>query len=244
MNVHDWTRVDADQFHSFHHTWIAYLKRALKTALPEGFYAVSEGHIGRKASDVLGLHRSDPGDPWPPAVKDWGGAVALLEHPPAVEETCELSPVVKGTPRTLAIRHGRGHRIVALIEIVSNSNKNTESGVREFVDKTALALRAGIHVAILDLLPPTKRAPDGLFVEVEYALTNQARERPAGRPLSFASFRAWPPTLYLQTFAVGQPVPTLPLFLTEDRYVQLPLAATYEQAFADEPGYAQELLTA
>ena len=58
-----------------------------------------------------------------PAPKD-GSAVAVAEAPPRVSRTVVMAPSPKKARRTLAIRHATGDRIVALVEILSTSNKH------------------------------------------------------------------------------------------------------------------------
>lgn len=75
----------------------------------------------------------------------------------------------------IVLRHHLG-RIIAVIEVVSPGNKDCRASLREFVDKTVDYLRAGIHVLVVDLFPPTPRDPLGIhqaiwdeFVESTYA---------------------------------------------------------------------------
>jgi hypothetical protein len=49
-----------------------------------------------------------------------------------------------------------------VIEIVSPGNKDSRAAVREFVEETIDFLRAGIHVLMIDLFPPTPRDPYGM----------------------------------------------------------------------------------
>lgn len=49
-------------------------------------------------------------------------------------------------PRTVVIRHRSDDRIVAMIEVLSPSNKSSLYAIRSFLDKTAAALNSGIHV--------------------------------------------------------------------------------------------------
>src|SRR5256885_1943722 len=71
-----------------------------------------------------------------------------------------LTPSPKGKRRTLTIRHTSGHRIIALIEILSPSNKSSPNNVAELVRKVVEALRASIHVVFLDQLPPGRHDPE------------------------------------------------------------------------------------
>ncbi len=54
-----------------------------------------------------------------------------------------------------------------------------------------------------------------------------AYELPENQPLTLASYAAGPAiTAYLEHLAVGEPLKDMPLFLTSERYVNLPLAST------------------
>src|SRR5438105_7776207 len=116
MPLHDWSRVDAGIFHDFHNSWIVHLKESLNGGLlPQGYYALSEQHSGRFIADVLTLHASQSSDErLPPPV----GGLALAEAPPQVERKLTVS-TARTRRRTLTIRHVSGHRIVAVLEIVS-----------------------------------------------------------------------------------------------------------------------------
>ena len=127
MPVHDWTRVDAGIFHDFHTVWTGELRNALNGGLlPEGYYALAEQHAGRSIADVLTLHAS-PGAVRPesqsPAPSTGGTIVA--EAPPSVRRRQTVDPLsLAARRRSLAIRHVSGHRLVALLEIVSPANKD------------------------------------------------------------------------------------------------------------------------
>jgi hypothetical protein len=148
MPVHDWTRVDAGIFHGLHTVWTGLLQIALNEGLlPEGYYALSEQHAGRSVADVLTLHASvePPGPAWLPP--DTGG-IAVAEAPPRVQrkQTVERrtgEPAARARRRSLAIRHVSGHRLVALIEIVSPANKDRAEHVEELADKAVSALEYG-----------------------------------------------------------------------------------------------------
>ena len=49
---------------------------------------------------------------------------------------------------------------------------------------------------------------------------------------------------FVAHFAVGEPIPSMPLFLTRENYVSVPLEATYMAAWEDVPPQYQELLRA
>lgn len=86
MLVHDWTRVDAEIFHDFHHEWISEIKRALnRGVLPAEYYAMAEQVAGGLGPDVLTLQRPANGAPAGVArVERPGAGLALAASPPAV----------------------------------------------------------------------------------------------------------------------------------------------------------------
>ena len=114
MAVHDWTRVHAGTFHTFHTSWITELLRRLNNGLlPDGFYAMSEQVVGDTGPDLVTLHATTlPGGS---SDSTAGGATALAEAPPRVSFTASLSEeeIYTRKRRSLVIRHVSGDRVVA-----------------------------------------------------------------------------------------------------------------------------------
>jgi hypothetical protein len=243
MPVHDWTLVNAGVFHPFHVTWIGQLGLALQGILPRGYYAMVEQHLSRKQGDVLALHAGDPEEapeaPEPPA----GGAVAVAEAPPQVQRTLVAAPLEARGRRTLTVRHISGHRIIALVEILSPSNTGGVDGVTAIVEKAVAALRAGIHLVLVDLFPPGKHDPQGMHALIWEHLDPRDYALPDGKPLTLASYAVGTATTaYIQHLAGGDSLPDMPLFLTGERYVNLPLASTYEATFRGMPDFWRDVL--
>ena len=236
MPAHDWTRVTADTFRGFHTLWLSRLAETLNGGLmPPGYYAMPEAIAGSYVSDVLALQEAGGLPPVGPdgtggAVS--GGGTALLEAPPRVAQRRPLAAVAaEPAQRTLFVRAEDGDRVVALIEVVSRSNKDHVASLGQFVNKVVAAVRADVHVLVLDLHPPTARDPDGIHGAIGPALGDDFSLDPV-RPLTFASYLADdPPVAYVEPLAVGDPVPDMPLFLDPGHYVNVPLRETYEETF-------------
>src|SRR5665213_2362809 len=128
MPVHDWTRVDDGIFHAFHVAWIPEIQKRLNGGLlPEGYYALAEQHAGRTIPDILTLHAS-PGSeyatgPIPPLPQTGTGGTAVADAPPKVRRRETVEHAALARRRTVAVRHVSGHRLVAMIEILSPGNK-------------------------------------------------------------------------------------------------------------------------
>lgn len=243
MPVHDWTRVEAGVFHDFHNVWLGTLRTALNGGLlPESYYALTEQHFGRGVADVLTLQGSALPEPAAPTNQ---GGVALAEAPPRTRHRSVLAPAAHLRRRTLTIRHVRGHRVVALLEVVSPANKDRRETAREFVSKLTSALRTGVHVLLVDLFPPGPHDPCGFHDLLVRRWTRKKKRYtlPAAEPLTLASYKAGPSVESFQEhLAVGGTLPDMPLFFTPDRYVNVPLETAYQEAYRGVPAYWRRVL--
>ena len=262
--IHDWTRAPAGAWHHFHFHWVAALSKQLNGGLlPEPYYALAEPQGGfsvegggdedggpggepddgpsgrfdgrRFEGDLLTLHRGEEaGD----------GGIAVADRPPRATVTAPLSLTYRG-PRRIAVRHASGDRTVALVEVASPGNRHGVTKINAFCDKVEAALRGGIHVLLIDLFPPTALLPSGLHGEVVDRF-GAAYEPPGGEPLAVASYRSAgeATTSFVEPLRPGDAPPTVPLFLTAERYVNLPLADGYAAAFAAAPRHHRAALDA
>jgi hypothetical protein len=244
MPIHDWTRVSAGTFHDFHATWIVDIKRALNGGiLPPAYYAMAEQFAGNLLPDVLTLEATAPDEP--PAPLDRNGGVAVAPPLPQVRFT-ELTEedVYARKRRTLVIHHSSDHRVVALVEILSPGNKASRHELRSFVEKAAGVLRQGIHLLVVDLHPRTPRDPQGIHPAVWSEFTEPTVTLPPEKPLTLVSYCADGAVkrAYIEPVAVGDVLPDMPLFLTPEFHVNVPLEATYRTAFDAVPRYWREVL--
>ena len=118
---------------------------------------------------------------------------------------------------------------MSVVEIVSPGNKSSRTALRQFVEKFAHLIGKGIHLLVVDLFPPTKRDPQGMYKAIWDEFVDEDFELPAGKPLSLASYDAGPPqTVYGEFIAVGDTLPEMPIFLRPGYYVPSLLEASYE----------------
>ena len=144
----------------------------------------------------------------------------------------------------VAIRHVSNHKVVALIEIVSPGNKNNQNGLNSFVRKAREALAADIHLLIVDLFPPGPRDPQGLHREIWGDDCGADYVLPADKRLACISYVGGPGAeAFIEPIAVGDGLPDMPLFLTPDVYISVPLEATYQAAWEPLPAYWRHVLT-
>jgi hypothetical protein len=248
MLVHDWSRVLAGVIHDFHQRWIGALRDVLNEGLlPNGYYALVEQVAEGAIPDVLTLE-----SPWESTVslgnESSSVGVALAECPPRVEHVhFSEHDIYSRKAGRVTIFHATGDRVVAYIEIVSPGNKHSESAIQRFIRKLEDALRRGCHVLLVDVHPATTRDPRGLHARFWTdsfgdpncpGITSQ-------KPLAMVAYRAdVAPTAYFQSFSVGDRLIDMPIFLTTDRYVNVPLEQTYGEAWRGFPARWKTVLEA
>ena len=243
MPIHDWTRVDAGIFLHFHHGWIDDLSRALNRGLlPPDHYALLEQIAGGLGPDVLTLQRPSNGVGVTNAP---AGGVALAVTPPRVHFRLRAEPdLYAAKANTIVIRHISHHDIIAILEIVSPGNKSSRHGLRAFVGKAVEVLQAGVHLLILDLFPPGPRDPQGIHKAVWDELIDNDFALPPNRPLTLAAYIGGPfSEAFVEPTAVGAPLTEMPLFLTPDVYIPVPLETTYQSAWEAVPSFWRDVLT-
>lgn len=216
MPIHDWTRVDAGIFHDFHQSWIPEIKRVLNDGrLPADHYALVEQVAGARWPDVLTLQGPAREEP---RRGEPAGGLALADAPPQVEFRFKADgDRYAAKASSVVVRHVSEHRVVAVVEIISPGNKSSRSALDDFVRKAVEMLKGGIHLLVVDLFPPGPRDPEGIHRAI------------------------WD---FVQPVAVGGTLCDMPLFLSPDVYVPVPLEASYQAAWETVPGYWRAVLEA
>ena len=243
MPMHDWTRVDPNDYHTFHLFWLGTLASALnRNRLPEGFYAMADHTTPPFVPDVVTLSSDDAPNP----DEESEGGVAVAASPKtrisATEHGRKRKPAGR---RRVAIKHIRDRRIVAIIEIVSPSNKAKKAEFNDLVGKSVQSLRQGIHVMLIDPFPPTRRDPNGIHAAVWKELTGKKAEEHHHKPRTLASYAARGDDMYssfVEPVSVGDTLPDMPLFLTPGRHVPAPLEDSYRTAWDGYPQPLRKLL--
>lgn len=244
MPMHDWTRVDPNGYHTFHLAWIGTLLYALNNGrLPSGYYAMADHTTPPIVPDVVTLTSSalEPRSPSPNRGPGTQGGIVVDSPPHSTIALTESGRRQKPAGRRrVAIRHARNRELVAVIEIVSPSNKAKKQEFADLVGKSVQLLRQGIHVLVIDPFPPTPRDPHGLHTAIWKELTGKRSGIVEGKALTLASYAARGDntfSAFAEPVAVGDELPDMPLFLDSQRHVPTPLEETYRnawQAFPEE----------
>jgi hypothetical protein len=249
MPMHDWTKVDAGIYHDFHTSWIVEIRNALnRGVLPPDYYALVDQTLSGALEigpDVVTLQPKAKAGKSKPSGN--GTATATLA-PPQVRFTADLTdPKPRRRPKRVAVRHVSTHKVIALVEVISPGNKSSRRDFESLVEKLTDALLQGLHLLVIDPFPPTRRDPNGVHAAVWKALGGKPPFRlPKDKPLTLAAYQIGDDRLraYVEPVAAGDELPDMPLFLTPDRYVYVPLERSYLAAWEPVPAVWREPLEA
>ena len=228
-----WTR---SSWEGFHGGWPMTIVQQLGPVLPDDYVAEPRVHLGRFCEiDVCAFEGDD-------------GTVPRLadEMPAGFEERSALATETSPEPtlvleadwndqyayEVLFFDQTRARQLVAAIEIVSPANKDRPDNRRAFVTKCAALLQQNVCVSIIDLVTIRNF---NLYCEL-LELIGQSDPAFASPPATYAvtcrghkvgekpRFEVWAYSL-----EVGQQLPSLPIWLTDDVKVTLDLEASYEE---------------
>ena len=88
MPIHNWTRVEAGDFHDFHQCWVIAIRNALNAGLlPPGYMAMAEQITGRPIPDVVTLQTREPKE-------GPEGGIAVATAPPTARLVAKIERVV------------------------------------------------------------------------------------------------------------------------------------------------------
>jgi hypothetical protein len=235
MPLRDHFRSPVNDTHSWdevHGGWPMEIVRDLKSILPAGFRAAPKVYLGSSFEVDVSTYESaeraaravpDSGD---------GNTATLTALSPTFTAKADLADQDEYEVRIYDTERNR--RLVAAIEIVSPSNKDRPDTRDLFVGKVAALLQQDVCVSLVDLVSIRQA---NLYAELLarlgqsdphlaptpphlYAVTLRSRKPPRSRPLLDAWF--YPMT-------IGEPLPTLPIWLTPDLRVMLPLETSYQE---------------
>lgn len=242
MPIHDWTKVDAGLFHHFHQAWTVDLCSDLNAGvLPSDYFALVEQSMPGAIPDVLTLKLSEGSD----RPETASAALSLATAPPRARLVARSGiDVYARKANRVTVRHRHGN-VVAVVEIVSPGNKASRAEFRAFIEKSADLIRQGVHLLIVDLLPPTARDPQGIHKAIWDEFVEEDFELPYDKPLTLVSYlAATERSVYLENVAVGDTLVDMPIFLKYDLYVPARLETTYLAAWKAFPAPLKRLLEA
>lgn len=233
MPLRDHFRAPLDDHHSWdevHGQWPAMIVQQLFPLLPEGFEAAPRIHLGSSFEVDVGTLETAAFHGPKPARPASNGSATALATPPRPSLTVETDLPDQDEYEVRVYDAKRGRRLVAALEIVSPANKDRAEHRAAFVGKCLALLQQRVSVSLVDFV--TTRGGN-LYTEL---LTQIGHDDPAfgDAPSSLyaVTCRTRSPNLldaWAHTLMLGQPLPRLPLWLTDDLMIPLDLESSYEE---------------
>jgi hypothetical protein len=235
MPLRDHFRSPVNDTHSWdevHGGWPMEMVRHLTTILPAGYRAAPKVHLGSSFEVDVCTYDTAAGEAEVGIDSGQGGTATMTALAPTLTVEADLSEQDEYEVRIYDTERGR--HLVAALEIVSPSNKDRPTTRQLFVAKLASLLQQDVCVSIVDLVsirqanlysellallgraePHLSPTPPHL-----YAVTLRSRRRPK----KLALLDAW-----FTPMMFGQPLPTLPIWLSPTQHVMLPLETSYQE---------------
>lgn len=223
---------DRTSWEGFHGQWPAVIVQKLNTELPADYVAEPRVHLGAIFEIDVAAYERSTAEPWAPPINGNGGVATVTWSPPQPALLIDTELPTPSEYEVLVYDAAHHRRLVAAIELVSPGNKDRPESRRAFVQKCDALLLQGVCVVIVDVV--TIRSAN-LYCELAewIGATEPARVR---TPIYAVACRGrrngdrWRVEAWEHELAVGQPLPTLPLWLTDQMFLPLELEATYEDA--------------
>lgn len=239
MPLHDHFRPPMSQrisWEEIHSQWPAVIVQQLRKLLPPGFVAGPRVHSGSQIEIDVAAFEQDQ-EPLDQGSDDDGGVATAVWAPAAPSLTVETELPDYDEYEVRIYDATRGRTLVAAIEIVSPANKDRPEHRSLFIGKCAALLQKGVAVSIVDLVTARQ---GNLYVDLLTMIGHDDPTLGVPPPSLYAASCRWVRrgnrTLleaWSHALAVGQPLPTLPLWLSEELVVPLKLEDSYQKACTD-----------
>ena len=220
-----------------HGGWPMVIVQQLRKQLPSGFVAAPRVHAGAQVEIDIAAFERDHGARAVSEPDRNGGVATAVWAPGAPSVAVETMLPDEDEYEVRIYDAEKGRTLVAAIELVSPANKDRPEKRNAFVGKCAALMRSGVAVSMVDLV--TSRQFN-LYAELMAFLGYPDATLGPDKPVVYAASCRWLPKedraelqAWWHALKVGQPLPTLPLWLAADRYVPLDLEKSYEQTCED-----------
>lgn len=215
------------RWESFHSAWATYLAQQLNDELPRNFVAEVQVQLSVQVEADVAALEGDEDDV--PAEEPAGGILTAVWAPPRPTVDAGVDFADIDLFEVQVRREDDDLQVVAAVELVSPANKDRPTtrnifaakcasylhqGVSALVVDVVTTRRANLHRVLFDLIGVRSTGPDlgNLYTASYRTITRRKRCR----------LEAW-----TEPLAVGEVLPTLPLWIAPDRAVPVNLEQSY-----------------
>jgi hypothetical protein len=226
---------DVTSWEGFHGGWPMVIVLALGRQLPRRYVAAPRVHSGSSVEIDVATYEKDEADS--PSLKadngNGGGVATAVWAPPRPTLAVATDLPAPDEYEVCVYDRKRGRRLVAAVEIVSPANKDRLEHRRAFIAKCAALLQNRVSVTIIDLV--TTRTFNLYADLLEFIGRTDPSLGTEPPPLYAVACRGtkqgegWLLETWAHALTLGQPLPTLPLWLADNLAVPLALEETYEE---------------
>lgn len=238
MPLRDHFRPPLNQHSSWeevHGGWPMVIVQQLGQLLPPQYVAAPRVHLGSQAEiDIAAYDRGDRTADYSSSV---GGLATAAWAPakPTFEFETELADFDEYEVRIYDTQRGR--HLVAAIELICPANKDRPESRRQFVAKCAELLRQHVSIVLVDLV---NVRDFNLYTEMLEWIGEEQELRNDDLQSTYAvsccrrprGLKRWLES-WNHPLTIGAPLPTLPLWLSDELAIPLDLEASYEQTCRD-----------
>ncbi len=225
---------DRRSWEGLHGQWPAMIVIGLNRKLPQRYVAEPQVHLGSSIEiDVATYEEDDAGSPTAIESDNGGRVATAVWAPPRPTLTVASDLPAQDEYEVHVYDTKSGRRLVAAVELVSPANKDRPEYRRAFVAKCAALLQKHVCIAIVDLV--TTRTSN-LYCDLMEFLGHADSSSADGPPALYAGAcrytrnqGTWLLETWMHPLAIGQSLPTLPLWLAENLSVPLELELSYEE---------------
>jgi hypothetical protein len=225
---------DQRHWEGFHATWPVMMVAELRRKLPKRFFAEPRVHSGASVEADVATFKEE-GEVVVATTHEGGngGVATAVWAPPRPTLTATTDLPMQPGYEVLVFDAKRKCRLVAAVEIVTPANKDRPEHRRVFAAKCAGLLRERVSVVIVDIV--TTRSHN-LYAELLELIGHNPAIGAEGASPYAAACRIlerepeWSLEAWLNPLRLSEPLPTLPLWLTDDLAVPLELEESYEQS--------------
>ena len=222
---------NAVPFDGIHGGWPMMIVQRLFPLLPPGFRIAPQVQLGARVEfDIATYEYEEVGEAGVDRSDAGAGGTATLA-PPAPTLLLESDWPEQDEYEVRVYDETFGRRLVAVVELVSPANKDRPDSRRAFVAKCAALLQQDVCVAIVDIVPVRRFNLYAELLELIGGTDPLMSDNPPTYAVTLRGRRG--SRRRIETFAhvleVGQPLPTLPLWLSADQWVRVELEPTYEE---------------
>jgi hypothetical protein len=224
---------DRHSWDELHGGWPMKIVESLLPVLPPSYLAAPQIHLGGTVEVDVATFEYDASNGVASGTNSSVGGTATAAWSaaePTLRAETDLPDVDEYEVRVYDA--ARGRRLVAAIELVSPSNKDRPETRQAFVAKCAALLQQQVSVTIVDVVTTRE---SNLYSELlsflrqtDASLTAQPSSTYAVACRGTRPRKRWLLEGWHRPLALGQPLPSLPLWLADDLAVDLDLEASYE----------------